>query len=99
VHPVITDKFLSILATKILPPRRVPGLIRCERLLDLIDQVEAKALTVIRAAVYGAAVGVGTTLLLLPHAVGHLRAAEFAASRQADRPGDSAATGPGQSRH
>jgi hypothetical protein len=59
VDPVITDKFLSILATKILPtkilpPRRVPGMIRWERLLDLIDQVQAKALTVIRAAQYTA---------------------------------------------
>jgi len=33
-----------------VPPRRAPGLIHRERLLGLVDQVQAKALTVVRAA-------------------------------------------------
>ena len=48
--PAIAGKILPILATKIMPPRRAPGLIRRDRLLGLIDQVQAKALTVIKAA-------------------------------------------------
>lgn len=47
---VIVEKLPPILATKLMPPRRAPGLIRRERLLALIDQVQAKGLTVIRAA-------------------------------------------------
>jgi LuxR family maltose regulon positive regulatory protein len=50
VDPMITDKFLPILATKIMPPRPAPGLIHRDRLLGLIGRVQAKALTVIRAA-------------------------------------------------
>lgn len=47
---VIADKLLPILATKVMPPRQAPGLIRRDRLFNLIDQVQSKALTVIRAA-------------------------------------------------
>jgi hypothetical protein len=47
---VSADKYPPLLATKIMPPRRAPGLIHRERLLGLVDQVQAKALTVIRAA-------------------------------------------------
>jgi LuxR family maltose regulon positive regulatory protein len=46
----IVEKLPPVLATKLMPPRRAPGLIRRERLLVLIDQVQAKGLTVIRAA-------------------------------------------------
>src|SRR5690348_11553148 len=48
--PVRADKYPPLLATKIIPPRRAPGLIHRERLLGLIEQAQAKALTVIRAA-------------------------------------------------
>jgi LuxR family maltose regulon positive regulatory protein len=46
----IADKHPPILATKIIPPRMAPGLIYRGRLLGLIDQVQAKGLTVVRAA-------------------------------------------------
>jgi LuxR family maltose regulon positive regulatory protein len=47
---MITEKHPQLLATKILPPRSAPGLIRRERLLGLIDEVQTKRLTLIRAA-------------------------------------------------
>ena len=45
---VIVEKLPPILATKLMPPRRAPGLIRRERLLALIDQVRAEPLPVER---------------------------------------------------
>jgi LuxR family maltose regulon positive regulatory protein len=47
---MIIDAPPRILATKILPPRSAPGLIDRPRLLDLINQVQTKRLTVIKAA-------------------------------------------------
>jgi ATP/maltotriose-dependent transcriptional regulator MalT len=47
---MITDAPPRVLATKILPPRSAPGLIDRPRLLDLINQVQIKRLTVIKAA-------------------------------------------------
>jgi LuxR family maltose regulon positive regulatory protein len=47
---VTADKYPPLLATKIMPPRRAPGLSHRERLFCLLDQVQAKALTVVRAA-------------------------------------------------
>ena len=39
----------QLLATKILPPQCAPGLIDRPRLLDLLGQVKAKQVTVIKA--------------------------------------------------
>jgi LuxR family maltose regulon positive regulatory protein len=39
----------QLLTTKILPPQCAPGLIDRQRLLDLIAQVQAKQVTVIKA--------------------------------------------------
>src|SRR5271165_6712641 len=47
---MITDKHPRLLVTKILPPRLTPGLIDRPRLLTLINQVQMKRLTVIKAA-------------------------------------------------
>ena len=47
---MITDKHPRLLVTKILPPRLTPGLIDRPRLLALINQVQMKRLTVIKAA-------------------------------------------------
>jgi LuxR family transcriptional regulator, maltose regulon positive regulatory protein len=46
---MIATSKTQLLATKILPPQRAPGLIDRPRLLDLIAQVQAKQATVIQA--------------------------------------------------
>jgi LuxR family maltose regulon positive regulatory protein len=47
---MITDRHPQLLATKTLPPRGAPGLIARARLLGLVAQVQAKRLTLIKAA-------------------------------------------------
>ena len=47
---MITNAPPRVLVTKILPPRSAPGLIDRPRLLGLINQVQIKRLTVIKAA-------------------------------------------------
>ena len=46
---MIATSKTQLLATKILPPQCAPGLIDRPRLLDLIEQVQAKQVTVIKA--------------------------------------------------
>jgi len=45
----MNEIYPPLLATKTQPPRRIPGLIDRLRLLDLVDQVQTKLLTVIKA--------------------------------------------------